>query len=138
MITMASVITTRQNVFTVKALSATTCILLAADGTTEYGYKLTDIAALMEAGKMTISEPEQEAITMSSLVEDAISDFNDEDSAFQGTYGFSDKETTHGEVQLRIEVISGVTSTKADHFRKNWKLNGKVISAKKLEALIGA
>jgi hypothetical protein len=41
----------------------------------------------------------------------------------------------HGEVVCILSTAQGSTTFMRPHFRKNWKLDGKAISAAKLEAL---
>ena len=45
-------------------------------------------------------------------------------------------DSIHGQVVCVISTAEGVTTRMAPHFRKNWQLNGKRISAEKLEAAL--
>ena len=44
-------------------------------------------------------------------------------------------DSVHGQVVCVISTAEGVTTHMAAHFRKNWKLAGKAISAARLEAI---
>mgnify|MGYP003651277122 FL=1 len=43
-----------------------------------------------------------------------------------------------GKVWCGIQIAQGATTWMRPHWRKNWKLDGKVIAASKLEKLVGA
>lgn len=66
--------------------------------------------------------------TMTTLLKDAIE--------AKGTklIGSATAETEHGIVTCTVQTIDGNTRA----FRKNWRLNHKPMSAKKMETLIGA
>ena len=48
-------------------------------------------------------------------------------------YAFARRTTRHGEVLLYGQIVN--TQSKDNEFRKNWQLDGKRISAAKLEAI---
>lgn len=47
-------------------------------------------------------------------------------------------DTHFGELQVSFIVAQGVSTWIPQHMRKSWKLDGKVISAAKLETLLNA
>lgn len=42
-----------------------------------------------------------------------------------------------GDVWCGIQIVQGVSTWMQPHFRRNWKLNGKNISAAKLQKIVG-
>jgi hypothetical protein len=43
-----------------------------------------------------------------------------------------------GKIWCGIQIAQGATTWMRPHFRRNWKLNGKLIAAAKLAKIIGA